>query len=63
MAAGSEAADNLRKLKQSVKGPDRNFKGAARQMVRTYDSLHNISRASEGKGKSSGLEMKIDRTV
>lgn len=63
MAAGSETADNIRKLGYSLSGPDRSFKTAARQAVRSYDSFSNISRARRGLEKSSGLEVKLDRTM
>lgn len=63
VAAGSEAADNIKKFGYSLSGPNRSFKTAARQAVRSYDSLRNISRARAGLEKSSGLEMKIDRTM
>ena len=63
LAAGSEAADHIRKLGDSVFGPNRGIKTAARQAVRSYDSIRNISRARAGLEKSSGLEMKIDKTV
>lgn len=63
VAAGTEAVSQLRQLNSSLSGPNRSVRGTARQMMRTYDSLRNIKRASQGKGKSSGIEMKFDRTI
>lgn len=63
MAAGREFKSNFSQLKAGVKGPGRSVRGTARQMLRTYDSARNLGRAAQGKNKSSGLEMKYDRTI
>ncbi len=63
MAAGTEAVSNLRKLSTNLAGPNRSVRGTARQMMRTYDSFHNIKRASQGKEKVSGIEMKFDKSI
>ncbi len=63
MAAGTEAVSNLRKLSTNLAGPNRSVRGTARQMMRTYDSFHNIKRASQGKEKASGIEMKFDKSI
>ncbi len=63
MAAGTEAVSNLRKLSSGLTGPNRSVRGTARQMMRTYDSFHNMKRASQGKEKASGIEMKFDRSI
>lgn len=63
VAAGTEAVSNLRQLSAGLRGPNRSVKGTARQMMRTYDSFHNMKRASQGREKASGIEMKFDRSM
>lgn len=63
VAAGTEAVSNLRKLSAGFTGPNRSVRGTARQMMRTYDSFHNVKRASQGKEKASGIETKFDRSI
>ncbi len=63
VAAGTEAVSNLRQLSSNLSGPNRNVRGTARQMMRTYDSFHNVKRASQGREKATGIEMKFDRSM
>lgn len=63
VAAGTEAVSNLRQLSSNLSGPNRNVRGTARQMMRTYDSFHNVKRASQGMEKATGIEMKFDRSM
>lgn len=63
VAAGTEAVSNLRQLSAGLSGPNRSVRGTARQMMRTYDSFHNMKRASQGREKASGIEMKFDRSM